>query len=1491
LEEQTEEDSMTYGTYRGLREARKPKKKHRVELHSPISEGEEAAQPDGHEDKEISSFAVNNMSSDSQENPTAANQASPSRTQQIEDALVPAVESELTPAQQLPDAADSGPLHTCIETDLVFKKTQAEQSPPSDPVKFGQEPLAQTGTLETLSGDSDDLIVSDTVPAPEKSSKQQKPSLIVDRTDDPAPDSQTSWTLEDFQLKRVGADEEILQMESKKMVDSILTNALAALHKMDTSETERGVLLTCEPDKASEALLFEGLDGRGDGGTNAEHQYRVLLTDHTLSVALEETLAGSCSHVDCSRSPPSSGYESIAGSDTDIRCIVGVASDVTATSAPISSQNENQAILEHLLEEKEEDGTAFHKSSGRNSLLSAAADEPLSPNLHSQEDDLYRTDVKLLSEESLWDEQPTGDNSICEAEWFGGEKRPQDTAKDNATSNNCRLSLNGTCGTAPSVHQESPQQSQTLSVMGNPIRDTLAPDTTARDMMSETTQQPPDTQSHKSEQSSGSHEQVCQVSQAGIDSPVLLSVAEAQCSGELNPSQWASVRAVRLEVMDEPLSPEECFKTELSMNRADAGTSVVSVSARRIHLDPVDSSSRTAAVVPQHSRFHDLDLHQVDGGFAIISEEEENDMVFVNDTGPLHSPSTRRAKAYPFSLSPIYEEEFGREEASGQETLQVPPATEEEQRSVEQPASSILSLLQSVSEKLQSSVICSSVEESFHAPSSDRCSRGDDSEDDDEDSGIPQSRQLTEAKPECETADDTLDGLQEERRNDWDGMMGEVGKNADTPFYQYLKSGIMPSGDEEPKDTEHIVCPSAGNTMATGEIGGFGKVNPRPTAVLIYESLSPSGERRQICDDVEDAGRDLFAHRGTLHALRGCWLLYVDPWFRGSCVLLEEGQTVTTGGGSQEDLKETRECSRPDLSDALSVGSIRMLLKDDGVPEVHLCPSSSQTLRLYSATDLMQRGGPVLLSELRVRTGCWLVYEQHGFSGRSAVLEADGRVTALLQDALVSRVKSLRPLTMGGLRVTRPLDPKMLLFQEPRFRGPFRELLDHEPRLMNAAASLSVTGGIWVAFSSEGFRGHQCVLEEGEYADCRRLFGETELSIQSLRCVQTDFLESAVSLKISGEETNVHQEIPDLQETDGICVKSGAWVAYSERCFTGQQYVLEKGRYPGPLDWGDRRGSIRSLRPVRRDVCRTLEPKFLLRVYSQTRFGGQSREFESGVPDCGDAVESVRAIRGSWLLFDKERYCGNQYILEEGHYPDLTSCGCASTAIKSLKPIPYSWAEPSVSLFSLSGFEGLEETLCSDAENLSHFFLQSVRVHSGLWVAYEYTRFKGRQTLVKPGEYPVWTDHSGWDSIGSLKPLKQPKAYIQLRSRALGSVLTSESVSDGSFPAKLFLSAADRSLDTQRWIFTDGLLKNMAQGGCLSVIGAKACAGAPVALWEEHGRVNQRWSLNEDGNICSHLNRSLVLDLKGGCGADRDHLILRELHVSNGTQTWDIDVL
>lgn len=42
-----------------------------------------------------------------------------------------------------------------------------------------------------------------------------------------------------------------------------------------------------------------------------------------------------------------------------------------------------------------------------------------------------------------------------------------------------------------------------------------------------------------------------------------------------------------------------------------------------------------------------------------------------------------------------------------------------------------------------------------------------------------------------------------------------------------------------------------------------------------------------------------------------------------------------------------------------------------------------------------------------------------------------------------------------------------------------------------------------------------------------------------------------------------------------------------------------------------------------------------------------------------------------WLLYDERGFCGNQFVLEEGLYPDLTAVGCMATAIKSFKPIHY----------------------------------------------------------------------------------------------------------------------------------------------------------------------------------------------------------------------------
>lgn len=141
-------------------------------------------------------------------------------------------------------------------------------------------------------------------------------------------------------------------------------------------------------------------------------------------------------------------------------------------------------------------------------------------------------------------------------------------------------------------------------------------------------------------------------------------------------------------------------------NNVSSRTSGFNVLSKKVPPDLIYGGSRSEISGRPLYRLHEMDFSEGESGFPIINEEEEIDAVFVNDTGVTLSPTSRRGKVYPFSLSPIYEEEGIREEAWVEDLREPPMFEEEEQRSMEQKASSILSLLQSVSERLQSSAFC-----------------------------------------------------------------------------------------------------------------------------------------------------------------------------------------------------------------------------------------------------------------------------------------------------------------------------------------------------------------------------------------------------------------------------------------------------------------------------------------------------------------------------------------------------------------------------------------------------------------------------------------------------------------------------------------------------------------------------------------------------------------------------------------------------------------
>ncbi|KAJ7996981.1 hypothetical protein DPEC_G00224160 [Dallia pectoralis] len=920
--------------------------------------------------------------------------------------------------------------------------------------------------------------------------------------------------------------------------------------------------------------------------------------------------------------------------------------------------------------------------------------------------------------------------------------------------------------------------------------------------------------------------------------------------------------------------------------------------------------------VPQLT-FHDMETNC----FSIIDEEEENDTVFVNDTGPMLSPTARRAKAYPFSLSPIVEEDGhrGEEMVDGSLSLEdmgliVPPATEEELRSLsggvrtEQQTSStslnILSFLQSVSERLQSSGYSDADVDSEEpvgpaprGPLWDFFNRGQAENEEVDGQGMDGDQRSREEGP----ATDPLSiGPGEED-------LTEDVRNLSTTWVtieSYSDSPVLPDPDDHDagkysaKPVASLMdckCPSTANDE--GEDLTNEKVIARPVQMIIYDGVMFSGERQEIHTDQMECAM-VFSKGASVRVLAGCWLLYTETGFRGPGVLLEEGETVLPHQPSQQ---------HGDTPSTITIGSIRRLVKDDRAPEILIPSEAQEEHSLHSETDhLGTHSRPIDPSNLTVKSGCWLAYDSPGFHGSYVIMEEGGSITPAAGHHQVTVVRSLRPLRMSGLRVRTPLDPKVLVFEQPLFHGQSRELSGQTPSLgavsgLKGAASLRVTGGVWVGYTGEDYTGQQYLLEEGEYSDCAELSGATHPLLFSFRFLLADFVEPSVLLQeesVSPEAVEVDildADIPDLEETGAtepstVLVKSGVWVAYSGRGFAGEQCILEKGKHPANLPWADSHGPAKSIRPIRLDTCGTGEPKFLLRAYSLPHYRGVSQDYLGEAGHCDVAAPmSFRVIRGTWMLYDEEGCYRNQYILQEGHYPDLISCGCMATSVKSLKPIPYSFSDPCMCLFSLGSFEGPSIVAVAPTEHIEGFFSQSLQVESGLWLVYEYSNYKGRQMLLQPGEIPLWGKHSGWDTIGSLRPLKQPRLYVQVRSRALGLMLSSESVQDNSSPARVTLSPPC-SLDTQRWLFIGGLLRCKASKACLSVIGGKSTVGAKVALWPEHGRTHQRWSLNHNGTISSHLNHELVLDYGGGTGFGKDHLIINEFNTDQATQFWDIEM-
>ncbi|XP_030738775.2 beta/gamma crystallin domain-containing protein 1 [Globicephala melas] len=704
------------------------------------------------------------------------------------------------------------------------------------------------------------------------------------------------------------------------------------------------------------------------------------------------------------------------------------------------------------------------------------------------------------------------------------------------------------------------------------------------------------------------------------------------------------------------------------------------------------------------------------------------------------------------------------------------------------------------------------------------------------------------------------------------------------------------------------------------------KINPRPGKVVIYGEPDVSEECIEVFSDIEDCSSWSLSPVILIKVVRGCWIFYEKPNFEGHSIPLEEGELELSGLWDIEDILE-RNDDEAESAKPVVIGSIRLVVRDYRVSQIDLFtePEGLGLLNSYF-DDIEEMQGFGMMQKtcsIKVHWGTWLIYEEPGFQGVPFILEPGEYPDLSFWDTEEAYIGSMRPLKMGGRKVEFPIDPKVVIYEKPFFEGKCVELekevcnfimeggetTGNEHLPLTSVGSMKVLRGIWVAYEKPGFTGHQYLLEEGEYKDWND-WGGYSGELQSLRPVLGDFSNAHMimynekNFGSKGSSIDVLGIVADLKETgygvktQSVNVLSGVWVAYENPDFTGEQYILDKGFYTSFEDWGGKNCKISSVQPICLDSFTRPGRQNQIHLFSEPQFQGRSQCFEETTSQIDESfsAKSCRVLGGSWVAYDGENFSGNQYVLEEGHYPSLSAMGCLPEAtFKSVRFVDVELSEPTIILFEREDFKGKKIEFSTEIVNLQSLGfntrIRSVQVIGGIWVTYEYGNYRGRQFLLSPAEVPNWYEFSGCRQIGSLRPFVQKRIYFRLRNKATGLFMSTNGNLEDLKLLRIQVME-DVGADDQIWMYQEGCFKcRIAEDCCLTIVGNLVTSGSKLGLALEQNIDSQFWSMKSDGRLYSKLKPNLVLDIKGGTQYDQNHLILNSVSKEKSTQVWEAMVL
>ncbi|KAM3930336.1 beta/gamma crystallin domain-containing protein 1 [Leptodactylus fuscus] len=753
-----------------------------------------------------------------------------------------------------------------------------------------------------------------------------------------------------------------------------------------------------------------------------------------------------------------------------------------------------------------------------------------------------------------------------------------------------------------------------------------------------------------------------------------------------------------------------------------------------------------------------------------------------------------------------------------------------------------------------------------------------------------------------------------------DGNLSTTDGNRKVPLYDNL-----PESDKHAASEIFYFKGHEQNTPDSSEqfsIKGTEKINPRPGKVVILTEPEYGGAAFEIFSDVSDCTSWELSPTICIKTIRGCWILYELPNFEGRTIALEEGDIEITNPWGDESQNENS-------PSPVVVGSIRHVVKDYRICRIDLFtdPDGHGVMTsYYDDTEEVQVYGRLQRTcSIKVHCGVWLIYEESGFQGVPFILEPGEYPDLSFLNIQEAYIGSMRPLKMGSRKVEIPYEPKIVIFEKPMFEGRHVELDKEMLTLQNVeipegdeeaekelafstVGSIRVLSGLWVGYEKPGYEGHQYLLEEGDYEEWSQWGGYNGL-LQSLRPILSDFstphmvMYSEKDLDEKASNINVLGIISNMEETgfglkiQSINVLSGVWVAYECPDFTGEQYILEKGKYSNFSDWGAKNYKISSLQPIHMEALES-QGSFRVELFSEPDCKGESQFLDADTTTIEESfkVMSCKVTSGRWAAYEQADFSGNLWVLEEGSFPNLCAMGCPNDVIiRSMKTIKYEFSDPNLILFGKENYKGRRVNFSKETTNLQTMGyspdFQSLEVLGGIWVFYEYENYRGRQLLLSPGKIAQWPQFSGWDKIGSLRPLRQKRLYFKLRNKSNGMLLSTNGSLDDIKLLRIQVME-DTGAEDQIWVYHKGVFRcHIAEDCTLASAGTVITTGSKLGLSLDQDGTSILWNISPDGRIYCRTKPNYVLDIKGGNQYDQQHVVLNPVTEGKLSQLWEICVL